>query len=73
MMATWDTERAARRAEQAYRYVSETLPPGTNYSPLDAHTEAAYKAERTGNWPAYLEALAELCRTVRGEGRREAA
>jgi hypothetical protein len=72
-LTTWDTERAARRAEQAYRYVSRTLPPGTDYSPLDAHTATAYKAERTGNWPAYLEALAELCRTARGEGRRAAA
>jgi hypothetical protein len=72
-MTTWDAERAARRAEQAYRYVSRTLPPGTDYSSLDIHTAAAYKAERTGNWPAYLEALAELCRTARGEGRREAA
>ena len=72
-MTTWDAERAARRAEQAYRYVSRTLPPGTDFSPLDAHTAAAYKAERTANWPAYLEALAELCRVARQGARREAA
>jgi hypothetical protein len=72
-MTTWDTERAARRAEQAYRYVSRTLPSGADYSALDGHTEAAYRAERIGNWPAYLEALAELCRAARGEGRRAAA
>jgi hypothetical protein len=71
-MTTWDTEKAARRAEQAYRYVSRTLPPGADYSALDAHTAAAYKAERIGNWPAYLEALAELCSTARREGRRAA-
>jgi hypothetical protein len=71
-MATWDTERAARRAEQAYRYVSRTLPPGADYSALDAHTEAAYKAERAGDWPAYLEALAELCSTARREARKAA-
>jgi hypothetical protein len=40
----WDTHTAAKRAEQAYRYVSRTLPPGSDYSPLDSHTEAAYKA-----------------------------
>ena len=72
-MTTWDTEKAARRAEQAYRYVSRTLPPGADYSPLDRHTEAAYWAERIGNWPAYLEALAELCSTARGEAMRWAA
>ena len=71
-MTTWDAERAARRAEQAYRYVSRTLPPGTDYSPLDTHTDAAYKAERIGNWPAFLEALAELCSTARREASRAA-
>jgi hypothetical protein len=68
----WDTHTAAKRAEQAYRYVSRTLPPGTDYSTLDAHTAAAYRAERTGNWPAYLEALAELCSTARRVARRAA-
>jgi hypothetical protein len=69
----WDTEIAATRADQAYRYVSRTLPPGADYSPLDVHTEAAYEAERAGNWTAYVEALRELCRTARDEARREAA
>ena len=69
----WDTTAAAGKAEQAYRYVSRTVPPGTDYAPLDRHTEAAYEAERAGDWTAYLEALAELCRTARGEGRRAAA
>jgi hypothetical protein len=72
-MTTWDAERVARRAEQAYRYVSRTLPPGTDYSSLDAHTEAAYEAERAGDLAAYVEALRALCRTVRDEARREAA
>jgi hypothetical protein len=71
-MTTWDSQRAAHRAKQAYRYVSRTLPPGADYSALDAHTAAAYKAERTGNWPAFLEALAELCSTARREARRAA-
>lgn len=71
-MTTWDSERATQRAEQAYRYVSRTLLPGADYSALDAHTAAAYKAERTGNWPAFLEALAELCSTARREARRAA-
>jgi hypothetical protein len=72
-MSTWDTERAARKAEQAYRYVSRTLPPGTDYSLLDGYTEAAYRAERVGNWPAFLQALADLCRAARAEAMRWAA
>jgi hypothetical protein len=69
----WDTHTAAKRAEQAYRYVSRTLPPGSDYSPLDSHTEAAYEAERAGDLAAYVEVLRALCRTARDEARREAA
>jgi hypothetical protein len=68
----WATEAAAQRAEQAYRYVSRTLPPGSDHSRLDSYTEAAYEAERAGDWPAYVEALRELCRAARREGRRAA-
>jgi hypothetical protein len=68
----WDTEAAAQKAEQAYRYVSRTLPPGADYSPLDSLTEAAYEAERAGDWPAYVEALRELCRAARREARSAA-
>lgn len=49
----WDTEAAAGKAEQAYRYVSRTVPPGSDYSRLDSYTEAAHEAERAGDWPAY--------------------
>jgi hypothetical protein len=68
----WDTEAAAQKAEQAYRYVSRTLPPGSDYSALDGHTEAAFEAERAGDWSAYVEALRELCRAARAEARRAA-
>jgi hypothetical protein len=68
----WDAEVAGIRAEQAYRYVSQTLAPGSDYSHLDSYTDAAYEAERAGNWTAYVEALRELCRTARDEGRRAA-
>jgi hypothetical protein len=44
----WDTEAAAQKAEQAYRYVSRTLPPGSDYSLLDSHTDAAYEIEGVG-------------------------
>jgi hypothetical protein len=52
--------------------VSRSLPPGTDYSPLDGHTGAAYEAERAGDWSAYVEALRELCRAARREARRAA-
>jgi hypothetical protein len=68
----WDTEAAAQRAEQAYRYVGRTLPPGAEYSALDGHTDAANEAERAGDWPAYVDALRELCRAARREARRAA-
>jgi hypothetical protein len=71
-MMAWDTEAVAQKAEQAYRYVARTLPPGSDYSPLDGHTEAAYEAEKAGDWPSYIEALRELCRTARNEGRKAA-
>ena len=71
-MMAWDTEVAAQRAEQAYRYVSRTLPPGADYLRLDEHTDAAYEAERAGDWPAHVEALRELCRAARREARRAA-
>jgi len=68
----WDPDGAAQQTEQAFRYVSRSLPPGTDYSPLDGHTGAAYEAERAGDWSAYVEALRELCRAARREARRAA-
>jgi hypothetical protein len=68
----WDTTAAAQRAGQAYRYVSRTLPPGSDYSHLDSLTEAAYGAERAGDWTAYLDALRELMKAARREARKAA-
>jgi hypothetical protein len=65
VVMAWDTRAAAKRPEQAYFYVSRTLPQGTDYSPLDSRTDAAYEAEKAGDWPAYVEALRELCRAAR--------
>ena len=68
----WDTEAAAERAQQAYHYVGRTLPRGADYSPLDAHTDAAYEAERAGDWPTYVEALRELMRAAKRQAGRAA-
>ena len=48
-----------------------TLPKGTGYEPLDAHTAAAWEAERTGGWPGYEKALRDLMRTAKREALRE--
>jgi hypothetical protein len=72
VLMTCDTENAAQKTEQAYRYVARTLPPGTDYSPLVSSTDAAYAAERAGEWPIYVEALRELCRAARREARSAA-
>lgn len=70
-MSAWDPELAAEKAQKAYRYVAGVYPKGTGYESLDAHTEAAYQAERAGDWNAYLEALRGLCRAARAEAMRE--
>lgn len=72
-MSAWDPAEAHSLARQSYTYVARMLPPGTDYSPLDSHTEAAYEAEKAGDWPAYEEALRELCRAARAEAMRWAA
>jgi hypothetical protein len=71
-MTTWDPVEAFELARKAYTYVARTVPLDIGYSLLDSYTEAAYEAERAGDWPAYVEALRELCRTARDEGRRAA-
>jgi hypothetical protein len=68
----WDTEVAAQRAGQAYSFVARTLPPGSDYSRLASCTEAAYEAERAGDWPAYLDALRELMKAAKREARSAA-
>jgi hypothetical protein len=72
----WPAERAAELAQRAYRYVADTYPREAGYDRLDALTEAAYQAERAGDFPAFTEALRELCRAARRvafEARRGAA
>jgi hypothetical protein len=72
----WDTERAAELATQAYGYVAEVYPRGAGYDRLAEYTEAAHDAQDTGDYPAFEEALRELCRAARRvafEARRGAA
>ena len=60
--ATSDTELAAQRAREAYRYVVRTYPDG---APLEALGRAYWdvlEAQERRDWPAYEEVLRELCR-----------
>jgi hypothetical protein len=69
----WDTEVAARLAREAYRYVGRTYPLDAPLEPLGAADARVVEAEERGDWPAYVEALRELCRTARREAQRRAA
>jgi hypothetical protein len=78
-VSAWNPEKAAQRAQMAYRYVAEVLPKGlpgearTGYEPLDAHTAAAWEAERTEDMRAFEDALRELMRTAKRESLKAAA
>jgi hypothetical protein len=69
----WDRERAFERAVTAFRFVAEVYPKATGYEPLDAHTQAAHKAERGGDMQAFEAALRALMREARAEAMRERA
>ena len=71
-MSGWDTELAARRAREAYRYVARTLPRDAQGSlaSLDPCQDAALAAQERRDWPAYEEALREMMRTARREAKR---
>jgi hypothetical protein len=73
LSATWDTEAAFERAVTAFRYVEDVYLSGTGYEPLDAHTQAAWEAERARDWPAFEDALRNLMRAAKREAMRERA
>lgn len=71
-MTTWDTERATEMQRTAYRYVARVYPKHAHLEPLGIADRAVLEAQVRGDWPAYEEALRELCRTARREARRAA-
>ena len=71
--AVWDTEEAARLAREAYRYVARTYPKDAPFEPIGEADRVVVEAEARGDWPGYVEALRELCRTARREAQRRAA
>jgi len=72
-VSAWDAELAFERARVAYRYVAATFPDSADLEILAAYTAAAHEAERAGDWPAYEEALHELCKAARAEAMRAKA
>jgi hypothetical protein len=73
MTNTWDTERAAQRAREAYRYVARVYPRGAPLEPLGRADRAVLEAQDRRDWPAYEEALREMCRVARREAQRRVA
>jgi hypothetical protein len=72
----WNCQEAARLAAEAYRYVGRTFgryPPEAALESLGKVERAVLEAQERGDWPAYVEALRELCRTARREAQRRAA
>jgi hypothetical protein len=69
----WNTEEATRLAREAYLYVARTYPPDANLEPLGKVDRVVLEAQERGDWPQYVEALRELCRTARREAQRRAA
>jgi hypothetical protein len=74
----WDSALAAQRALEAYRYVARTYPEGAPLEPLGRADMRVLEAQEAGDWPAFVEALRELCRVarraaIRAQRIREAA
>jgi hypothetical protein len=63
----WDAQEAAQRARDAYQYAARHYPKDAPLEPLGEADRAVLEAEEARDWPAYIEALRELCRTARRE------
>ncbi len=53
----WDTELAAQRAREAYRYVARVYPKDAPLEPLGRADRRVLEAQERRDWPAYEEAL----------------
>jgi hypothetical protein len=66
----WDTERAAKLAREAYRYIARTYPPDAPLEPIGRADVAVLEAQEAGDWQGYEEALRELCRVAMREAAK---
>ncbi len=73
MMATWDTELAAERAREAYRYVARQYPKDAPLEPIGRADMAVLETQERRDWGGYEEALRELMRTAKREVLRRTA
>ncbi len=75
MIGIWDTARGSELARRAYHYIGETQPLDADLDALNEHEDAAIAAQRAGDFPAYEEALRQMCRVAKREAlkRRGAA
>ena len=76
MIEAWDTERGSELARRAYAYVAATMPPDCDLDRMiNEYEDAAIAAQRASDFPAYQEALREMCRVAKREAlkRRGAA
>jgi hypothetical protein len=69
----WDLEEALELARKAYQYVARVLPPDATLEPIGRADRQVLDAEAAQDFPAYEEALRDLCRATRSEARRLAA
>jgi hypothetical protein len=57
-VVVWDTELAAQRAREAYRYVARVYPKDAPLEPLGRADMAVLEAQERGDWQGYEEAKA---------------
>lgn len=72
-MSIWDPEKALEMARKAYTCVGRILPPDVPLEAIRRVDRRALDAEVVQGFPAYEEALGELCRATRAVATRRAA
>ena len=72
-VSAWDPVKASELARAAYRYVARILPPDTTLEAIGRADRAVLEAEERQDFPAYKEALRELCKAARREATRRSA
>ena len=69
----WNHMKAHELARAAYSYVARVLPANANLEAIGRADRAVLEAEGRQDFPAYEEALRELCKAARREAQRRAA
>ena len=72
-MSAWDPQKALELARRAYAYVARVLPPDATLEAIGRADRAVLDAEAVKDFPAYEEALRDICKAARAEARSRAA